>query len=118
MNTEQLVAALRSAGVDEGAYRIDGQPSAKPMGEGALGLKRESGGRWVAGGLERGTFTPERHFATEDEACQFMYENLTTPQKTVQLSPAEYQASLDFTAKRIAEIERMLAERKRDKPTP
>lgn len=77
MNTHELVAALQKAGANPMTYAIycepplDGPlPYAGGLGSGAIYLCRQPDGRWEQGYYERGEWTPERFFDSEDEACR------------------------------------------------
>ncbi|MGH2749000.1 MAG: hypothetical protein ACRDKB_13920 [Actinomycetota bacterium] len=98
MTTDELVAALKSAGVSERAYVVDGfSPGGLPLADGILYVDRE-GDEWEVGVFERGVGTPIKRFAAEDEACNWAYDYLTRARpKPVALTPEEEEFSRQQT---------------------
>ncbi|MEU6220059.1 hypothetical protein ABZ845_21450 [Streptomyces sp. NPDC047022] len=87
MNTGELLAALRRAGVDERRYGLPGSAAVPSRAEDHVRLKRnadwevaEYGARWVVVGGEEvvpGWEGILGRFATEEEACEVFHRELT-----------------------------------------
>jgi hypothetical protein len=109
MDMDTLLAGLRSAGVNDRYYEINGRCPGPSPAEGALYVRPEDD-RWVVGTLERGVYEPMRTFATEEEAGDFMCERLTRPlPEPRRLTPEEEEDARRRTAASAAEIEARLA---------
>ncbi|MCX3058841.1 hypothetical protein [Streptomyces beihaiensis] len=82
MNLTELRPALRAAGVDDGAYRLEGE-SRRPSPDYDEGVRLvEVLGSWeVVGGAEvtYGFSTTLRTFDSEEEACEVFYREMTRP---------------------------------------
>ena len=70
MNRASLIRLLEVEGVRSGSYSIDRQPQDE-----SLCLEIASGG-WIVYYSERRLRTGECDFETEDEACEFMAQEL------------------------------------------
>lgn len=66
----ELVRALKSAGIRNSAYSVSG---AVDM---ALCIERTDDATWEVFYFERGVKTFSKRFATEPEACSYMYKEL------------------------------------------
>lgn len=111
MDTAQLIVALHEAGVDERTFHIHGQVRSMKNGfiDGGAVLEPTDDERWVFGGVERGQFTPIRYFASEAEACAYVYAELTRPRPP--LGPAMTAEDYEFNARIQADLKRETAER-------
>jgi hypothetical protein len=75
MNREGLRSVLRSEGVEDEAYVLEGDQYSDDLGKhpraytGVYVLRIVEGG-WAVFGYERGEKLNETQFETEDEACQ------------------------------------------------
>ena len=83
MDPRQLAAALVEAGVDGVTYAIRGEALGGRLIEGGAVLDLDPDGRWFVGGWERGQLSVEHRFATEDEACRYLYRVLAGPSPVV-----------------------------------
>ncbi|WP_037569253.1 hypothetical protein [Phaeacidiphilus oryzae] len=86
MRITELRPALRTAGVDDAVYRLEGEPW-NPAGpgpdHGGIALLRSRAGEWyVLGGADAtyGTYSRLRTFGTEEEACEVFYREMTRPE--------------------------------------
>ena len=112
MNRSELVEALSAAGVDPRAYAVQGCPSGAGLAEGGVLLAQDDTGRWILGSRERGVVTVERYFGSEEEACGYLYGDLTRPRPPrQQLTPEEEAESREITERRVAEYRRAIEER-------
>ncbi|WP_441249816.1 hypothetical protein [Kitasatospora sp. McL0602] len=113
MNSQQLLAALQEAGVDGRTYGVCGQIPGGRLIDGSGFLNQEADGRWFLGSYERGVYTMERYFDSEDEACQYLYDMLTRPRpEPVRLTPEEEAAAKEINRQAAAEDRRQIAEAK------
>ncbi|MFF7185866.1 hypothetical protein ACFZAR_11580 [Streptomyces sp. NPDC008222] len=76
MDRTELVGRLREAGVPEALYEITGVHDV-PVQPDAFYVLRPEGNGWTVGLRERSRDREIRHFATEDEACAYLYDALT-----------------------------------------
>lgn len=117
MKTKELLEALRVAGrSDAEVYAIASRYVQQGSGPGSSGVYiTHERGRWVVGFYERGVWTPREYFATEDEACQWIYDFYTSPmpEPGPPLTSEEWEESMRITREHVAEYDRMLAERVR-----
>jgi hypothetical protein len=120
VNTQELLKALREAGRSDAHILV--VPFVKQgSGPGVSGtyIMHEKrlwrADRWVVGHFdERGVWTADEHFDTEDEACQWIYELYTRPMPEPRPeTPEEREESMEITRQQVAKYEQLLAERAR-----
>jgi hypothetical protein len=110
VDSRKLVEALKEAGVDHRLYYVPGNPAEGPMNEQYMVLEHE-GDRWLVGSWERGSFSENRAFDSEDDACRYFYEVLTLPEtESYRMSPEEAEESRKFNERRQAEQKKEWAE--------
>ena len=73
MNVHELDAKLAAAGIDGRTYHIAGVEPRGRLGEGSWILVPAENEGWAFRIWERGQEWPEDEFATEDEACRWIY---------------------------------------------
>ncbi|MCX4548722.1 hypothetical protein OG204_23465 [Streptomyces sp. NBC_01387] len=77
MDRHELHAALRTAGVPDGYYRIEGVHEPVPTPPDFLFLRRTpDGGAWETGAFERGLYEIIGRYATEPDACAHLLQLL------------------------------------------
>ncbi|UXY31644.1 hypothetical protein [Streptomyces sp. HUAS TT20] len=76
MDRAELVERLREAGVPEAFYEIAGVP-APPARPDAHYFLRRTADAWTVGLSERSQDSVVRRFATETDACAYLYDTLT-----------------------------------------
>ncbi|WP_157432099.1 hypothetical protein [Agromyces italicus] len=87
-------------------------------GLGATSSQQAKLGLWVhdgifdVGGEERGEWNSTRHFSTEDEACEYIYDRLTRQSEIRAETPEERQRSREITEATTQKLKEMF--RKRD----
>lgn len=112
MDHQQLLAALREAGVDDRSFCIRGQALPGWFGEGGV-LDQGEDGRWYVGGVERGKLEIAQWFDSEEDACRHVYELLTRPRPAVrERTPEERAADRQRSQLRREELNREMAARK------
>ncbi|MEV0049872.1 hypothetical protein AB0L13_09655 [Saccharopolyspora shandongensis] len=77
MDRIELVEALRAAGVPDGEYLIPGGPASRGPRADAYYVLREEPGVYLVTLWERGVEETAARFASEDEACRYLYGHLT-----------------------------------------
>lgn len=111
MNTQELLKSLREAGAEGEVVVVPFVRQGSGPGGTATYITRD-GPRWVVGFTERGEWTPQRSFDTEDEACQWVYDCHTRPRpEPVQLTPEEWEQGREIGRQQAAKYEQILAER-------
>ncbi|MDH6126072.1 hypothetical protein [Kitasatospora sp. GP82] len=112
MDHQQLLAALRQAGVDDRSFCIRGHALPGWFGEGGI-LDQAADGRWFVGGVERGRLDVDRYFDSEEDACQFVYDLLTRPRPAPrERTPEERAADRERSRQRQAELREEMARAK------
>ncbi|WP_369393196.1 hypothetical protein AB5J72_40815 [Streptomyces sp. CG1] len=76
MDSAELVERLRGAGVPEAFYEIAGVHDVPVQPDAYYFLRREADA-WTVGLRQRSQDSVIRRFATEAEACQYLYDTLT-----------------------------------------
>jgi len=81
MNREDLKSLLRSEGIDDGAYVLEGDEhsgdlSKHPRAYSGIYVLKVVVGGWAVFGYERGHRLNETMFELEDEACQELLTRL------------------------------------------
>jgi hypothetical protein len=81
VNSHELLAALREAGVRDTAYGISvrGLVTFDHMLEAVPILVQGGDGQWSIDSWERGEHWVEARFDSEDEACAYLYGLLVRP---------------------------------------
>lgn len=111
MNVWQLLAELDKAGVDRAEYYFPGMPPRDSSSSGGTYLETE-GGRWFVKQAERDQSWTRGDFATEDEACRFMYDLLSwKAPEPYRHTPEEAEASRLHNERIQAELRRDTEER-------
>jgi hypothetical protein len=111
MNRRELKARLDAAGVSEGDYILEGvDSSARGLVEGGTVLTSD-GDHWVVSVEERGVSRIDGVFATEDEACDYIYQQLTyRPPIGPPLTPDEVDRAKSLRDELVAEHRRWVEE--------
>ncbi|KAA6223632.1 hypothetical protein CP973_18430 [Streptomyces albofaciens JCM 4342] len=76
-NRRALQAALRTAGVAEGHYRIEGVHEPAPTPPDFLFLRQAPDGAWETGVYERGVHHVITRHRSEEAACEHLLRMLT-----------------------------------------
>ncbi|MDA3629647.1 hypothetical protein [Saccharopolyspora oryzae] len=103
MDRIELVEALRAAGVPDGEYLIPGGPASGGPRADAYYVLREESGAYLVSLWERGAEETAARFASEDEACRYLYGRLA--QRAPAPPPDSAQIIEDLMARR-EEIQR------------
>jgi hypothetical protein len=77
MNRHELISALEAANIDSDRYQIIGIDRYAPYDEGGLVLREKEDGSWDVEIYERGVYDFYRRFDSEEEACEYIYQQLT-----------------------------------------
>ncbi len=78
MNCLELEEALEERGVKPHRYYIVGVTRRSLSGNGELVLDHD-GTRWMTYGYDRGDEVDRRYFDTEEEACDYLFGEMTKP---------------------------------------
>jgi hypothetical protein len=98
MNRIEMRNELRRAGIADGLYELTGIHFADRYDLGTYFLE-EQGGKWVVGVEERGKRESGARFDTEDEACRYLYDQLTAPPPPVYMPTPEEEERGDRITK-------------------
>jgi hypothetical protein len=104
MNRQELKARLDEASVSESDYIIEGvDRSVRGLTEGGILLACRDN-HWVVSVEERGVSTVDGVFTTEDEACEYVYRELTVHLPIgPPLTPGDVARAEDLARKRVSE---------------
>ena len=114
LNRQQLKTRLDEEGVPERNYIIEGADrSVKGLVDGGLVLDYQDG-HWVVSVEERGQSEIDREFTTEDEACDYLFQQLTDrPPLGPPLTPDEMARAEALGREQLAEHQRWVEEHRK-----
>jgi hypothetical protein len=115
LNRQQLKTRLDEEGVPERNYIIEGvDRSVRGLAEGGLVLDYHDA-HWVVSVVERGQSEIDREFTTEDEACDYLFQQLTyRPPMGPPLTADEIARAESLEREQLAEHQRWVEEHRQD----
>lgn len=115
MNRVELRDALRAAGFPDDGYTVEDLHEASPRGRDGTPYLEFRDGQWIVGFWERGKKNDFGRFASESDACDYMFDRLTEPAPVRHvLSDDEMARGREKTEKLRREMDAVMDEFRKD----